>query len=410
MNFPFYISKRYLISKKSKNVINIISLISIIGVTISTAALIIVLSAFNGFDDLLRSMNDSFDPDLKITPSVGKVFSADDSRIQKIRNHKSVLFAAETLEENALLKYDKQQYIATVKGVSDNFVKVSGVDTMLMIGEYILENKGIPYTIVGQGVATALSLNINYIDPIVLFVPKRNAKITSNPSKAFNRNYIFPSGVFSIQQEFDTKYIIVPISYARKLFNYQNDLSALEIKINPEANLNNVQKEFKAILGEDFQVKNRYQQHEAFYKIMKSEKFYIFMILTFIFIISSFNIIGSLTMLIIDKKEDILTFRNLGASIKTIRQIFLNEGWLITLVGAVLGLIIGFIVCWVQLKFEIVKLGAAGSFIIDAYPVKMIWYDFLVILSVVGLIGFLASWYPVRYLTRKYIIQELDRI
>ncbi|MBI9054645.1 MAG: ABC transporter permease [Bacteroidales bacterium] len=399
-----------MISKKSKNVINIISLISVVGVTISTAALIIVLSAFNGFDDLLKSMNDSFDPDIKVTAVVGKVFSSDDERIETLRNQEFVSSIAESLEEQALLKYDDQQFIATVKGVSDNYTKVTGVDTMLVVGDFILKSKGQPYAVVGQGVAYYLSLNLNYIDPIVIFVPKRDAKISSNPKNAFNRNYIFPSAVFGIQQEFDTKYIIVPLDYAKKLFSYKTELSALEIKLKSGFDLKKSQEKVEEILGSDYLVKNRYQQHEAFYKIMKSEKFYIFLILTFIFIIASFNIIGSLTMLIIDKKDDIATFRSLGANLNTIRKIFLTEGWLITIVGAILGLFLGYFICWLQIKFKLVRLGTAGSFIIDAYPINMIWTDFVTIFVTVITIGYVAAWYPVRYITKKFVVQELDRI
>ena len=408
MNFPFYISKRYLISKKSKNVVNIISLISIIGVMVSTAALIIVLSAFNGLDDLLKSMNDSFDPDLKITPSTGKVFSLEDQRIEIIRNHESVFDIAESLEDKALLKYDDQESFATIKGVSDNFANISGVDTMLVVGDFILKHNNQPYAIVGQGVAYYLSLNLNYIDPIVIYVLKRDAK-SSNLQQALNRNYIFPSAVFGIQQEFDSKYVIVPIDYARKLFNYEKEVSALEIKLKQDYNIEKAQEEIAEILGSDYQVKNRYQQHEAFYKIMKSEKFYIFLILTFIIVIASFNIMGSLTMLIIDKKDDIATFRSLGANLKTIRQIFLTEGWLITIVGAIIGLILGWFVCWLQIKFELVRLQGNASFIIDAYPIKIIWTDFLMIYVTVITIGFIAAWYPVRYITKKFVIQELDK-
>jgi lipoprotein-releasing system permease protein len=409
LNFPFYISKRYLISKKSRNVINIISLISVIGVTISTAALIIVLSAFNGLDNLLTSLNDSFDPDLKVTPTVGKVFSVEDQRIKDVKNHESVLYVAESLEENALLKYADQQYIATVKGVSDNYSNVTGVDTMLIVGEFILKNKGQAYTVVGQGVAIYLSMNINYIDPIVIFVPKREAKVTTNPRNAFKRDYIFPSGVFGIQQEFDGKYIIVPIEYSRELFNYQNEASALEIKLKPNSDVARVQKEISELLGLNYQVKNRYQQHEAFYKIMKSEKFFIFLMLTFIFIIASFNIFGSLTMLMIDKKDDIDTFRNLGANLSTIRKIFLLEGWLITIVGAIIGLFLGFTICWLQIKFQFVRLGTSGSFLVDAYPVKLIWTDFVMVFVTVISIGYLVAWYPVRYISNRFVSQESDR-
>ena len=409
MNFPLYISKRYLIAKKSRNVINIISLISVVGVTVGTAALIIVLSAFNGLDNLLKSMNDSFDPDLKILPTTGKVFSLDDPKLEKVRNYEGVFDVAETLQENALLRYGDQQYIATVKGVSDNFENVTGVDTMLYVGDFILKHNNQPYAIVGQGVAHFLSLNLNYIDPIVIYVPKKDAKIGMNPETAFNRNYIFPSAVFAIQQEFDTKYILVPLDYAQKLFDYKNETSALEVKLKQGYNSNSVQNDIQEILGADYRVKNRYQLHEAFYKIMKSEKFYIFLILTFILIVASFNIIGSLTMLIIDKKEDISTFRSLGANLKTIRKIFLTEGWMITIVGAVFGLVLGFFICWIQIKFELIKLGSSGSFIVDAYPVKLIWTDFLLIFLTVISIGYGAAWYPVRYITKRFVIQEINK-
>lgn len=384
-------------------------MISIVGVTVGTAALIIVLSAFNGLDNLLKSMNDSFDPDLKIMPATGKVFSLDDPNLSKLKDLKSIFDIAETLEDNALLRYGDQQYPAVVKGVSDNFANISGVDTMLTVGDFILKHNNQPYAVVGQGVAYYLSLNLNYIDPIVIFVPKRNAKISMSPEQAFNRNYIFPSSVFGIQQEFDTKYILVPLDYARELFDYNNHLSALEIKLNKGFSSDKVQKEIQQILGSDYQVKNRYQLHESFYKIMKSEKFYIFLILTFILIVASFNIIGSLTMLIIDKKDDISTFRSLGADLKTIRNIFLTEGWLITIVGAIVGLIIGFFICWLQIKFKLIKLGSSGSFIVDAYPIKIIWSDFVMIFLTVISIGYFAAWYPVRYITKRFVIQELER-
>lgn len=410
MNFPFYISKRYLIAKKTRNAVNIITMISIVGVMVGTAALIIVLSVFNGLDSLLKSMNDSFDPDLKVTPASGKVFNTDDPRLEELRKHPSIFALAESLEENALLKYDDQQYIAKVKGVSSNFADISGVDTMLMFGEFILEHNNQPYAIVGQGVAHFLSLNINYIDPIVIYVPKRDASISMNPQQAFNRNYIFPSAVFSIQQEFDLNYILTPLDYARKLFDYDNELSAIELKIKDDYNIDKVQEEIIQILGSDYQVRNRYQQHEAFYKIMKSEKLYIFLILTFILIIASFNIIGSLTMLIIDKKEDIATFRSLGANLKTIRSIFLLESWLITAVGAFIGLLLGAFICWLQIKFGFVRLQGAASFIIDAYPVKLLFSDIVLIFVTVVSIGYLASWYPVRYITKRFVIQEIESI
>jgi len=385
-------------------------MISILGVTVGTAALIVVLSVFTGFDGVLKSMYNSFDPDLKITPAAGKVFSIlNNPQIDQIKKHPSIFDLAQTLEENALLKYDDQQYVATVKGVSDNFSNISGVDTMIIGGEFILKNKNHNYAIVGQGVAVFLSLNLNFVNPIHIYVPKRDSKPGLNPENAFNRKSIYASGVFGIQQEFDAKYVLVPLEFAQNLFEYSaSDVSALEIKVKQGVNINKIQKEFQNILGDNYKVKNRYQQHEMFYKIMKSEKWSIFLILTFILIIASFNIIGSLTMLIIDKKEDIATFRALGANLQTIRKIFLTEGWMISIVGALIGLIIGLIICWLQIHFEFVRLKGAGSFIIDAYPVKMIWKDFVAVFFTVITIGFVAAWYPVRYITRRYVLSEIE--
>lgn len=394
-----------MISKKSRNAINIISFISIFGVAIGTAALIIVLSVFNGFDNLIESMYNSFDPDLKISIAEGKTFNSNNSNITKIKTLDGVEIFSETLEENALLKYDNNQYFATIKGVDSNFCKISGIDTMIIGGEFMLhDNNNQEYAVVGQGIAGFLSLGLNYINPIIIYVPKRNASISMNPEKAFNKKYIFPSGVFSIQQEFDTKYIIVPLDFAKDLLDYKNNISSLELKISPDYNIDDIQNKIQTILGDDFVVKNRFQQHETFYKIMKSEKWAIFLILTFILIIASFNIIGSLSMLIIDKKNDISTFQSMGANLKSIRKIFLLEGWMISIAGAFVGLIIGYFVCWLQITFGIVKMTGAGSFIINTYPVAINYIDIIIIFITVLIIGWIAAWFPVKYITKKYII------
>lgn len=407
MNFSFFIAKRYLISKKSKNAINIISLISVFGVAIGTAALVIVLSVFNGFDNLLESMYNSFDPDLKISIAEGKTFNPNCAEIEKIKKLESVEFYSETLEENALLKYNNNQYFATIKGVDSNFREISGVDTMIIGGEFMLyDDKGREYAIVGQGIAYFLSLGINYIDPIIIYVPRRNATITMNPEQAFNRKYIYPSGIFGIQQEFDTKYIIVPLKFARELLDYENNISALELKVKSNNNIDKVQNKIQSILGNKYIVQNRFQQHETFYKIMKSEKWAIFIILTFILIVASFNIIGSLSMLIIDKKDDISTLRSIGANLKSIRYIFLFEGWMISIVGAIIGLFTGLFICWLQITFGFLKMGNTGSFIINTYPVAINFIDTIIIFFTVLIIGWLAAWFPVKYITKKYILNS----
>ncbi len=366
-------------------------------------ALIIILSAFNGLDNLVRSLFSAFDPDLKITVSEGKTFSSEQENIKKIKEHEGILFLSEVIEENALLRYGEKQYIATIKGVSDDFIKMSGIDSMIYDGEFLLKDEKNSYTVVGQGIASTLSIGLNFITPIQIYVPKRTTNVILTPDKAFNRKYIFPSGIFAIQQDFDSKYIIVPIDFARELLNYTDELTAIELKVDPSYNQDRLQEELQALLGDAFEVKNRYQQQEFIYKIMQSEKWAIFLILTFILIIASFNIIGSLSMLIIEKKKDIETLRNLGANMQLIKKIFLLEGWMISILGAISGLILGSIICMLQLQFGLVKIQGGESFVVDTYPVSMEITDFLFVFLTVLLIGYLAAWYPVRYITKKFI-------
>jgi len=404
LNFSFYIAKRYLFARKSKNVINIISAISVVGVSIGTMALIVILSVFNGFDNLVQSLFNSFDPDIKITIKEGKTFSSGAERIQNLKKLKGVLYMSEIIEENALLKYGDRQFIATVKGVSDEFLNMSGIDSMIIDGEFILKENKNNYAVIGQGVAINLAVGLNFITPINIYVPKRTEKISFNPEKAFSLKYIFPSGIFAIQQDFDSKYIIVPIDFARDLLDYTNEVSAIEIKLDPAFNQAEIQKEIKNYLGTGYEVKNRFEQQELLYKIMKSEKWAIFLILTFILIIASFNVIGSLTMLIIEKKKDIETLRSLGTNLSVLRKIFLFEGWMISILGAILGLMTGTTICWIQQHFGLIKLKGSGSFVIDTYPVSMEFPDFIYVFLTVLFIGYLAAWYPVRYISRKFLI------
>ena len=402
MNFPFYIAKRYLLAKKKRNAINIISAISVGGVMVGTMALVIVLSVFNGFDKVIKSLINSFDPDLKITIVEGKVFDPALASKTKILEIPGVLDISEVLEENALLKYDQRQYIATMKGVDERFIYTSGIDTMMVDGEFKLEKEGRPTTVIGQGVAYSLRVGINFLNPLVIYVPERIGKINmANPTGAFRKFPVYPSGVFGIEQEYDAKYIILPIKNVREILDYTNEVSALEIKLKDRANEESVQNQIKKLLPQNFEVKTRYEQNEMFYRIMKSEKWAIFFILTLILLVASFNIVGSLSMLIIDKQDDIVSLRNLGADIGTIKKIFLFEGWLISITGSFLGILLGTGISLIQEKFEIISLAGSGSFVLDSYPVDIQIPDILLIWLTVMLIGFLAALYPVRKLSEK---------
>jgi lipoprotein-releasing system permease protein len=344
LNLPLFIARRYLISKKKQNIINIISAISVGGIILGTMALVIVLSVFNGFQSLIDTFFSSFDPDLKISPVEGKMFDPKDYDFEKIKQHPDVIHYAEIIEEVALLKYGSQIYPAVVKGVPNNYTTYTGIDSLIIDGQYLLQNDGINYAVVGQGVAYNLGIRPQFTDHIMVYVPKKGKQVSINPARAINHNYIFPSGVFSVLEEIDSKYIIVSNQFAVDLFESGEEVSTVELGVNPEASFKKVQKEIEKILGSGFQVKNKYQQHDLIYKTMQSEKWAAYLILIFILVIASFNILSSLSMLIIDKKEDILILRSMGASTKTIGRIFLYEGWLISIVGAVTGTVLGIII------------------------------------------------------------------
>ncbi len=404
MKTAFYIARRYLFAKKSHNVINIISMISVIGVAVGTMALIVVLSVFNGFESLVESLFNAFDPDIEITAAEGKTFIPDSTEIQVLQDHENIALYTEVVEENALLRYEDQQYIATIKGVGSNYGQLTGIDSVIIEGDFILkDDHKRNYAVVGLGVQYYLSIGLNFASPLFIYVPRENV---SNPTRAFKRKDIFPSGVFSIEKEIDSKYVLVPLDFSRELLGMQNEVTGLEVEVKDKDKVKTTQKDLKKSLGDDFIIKNRFEQKAFFYKVMRSEKWAIFFILTFILIIASFNIIGSLTMLIIEKKKDMYTLQSMGANLKLIRQIFLLEGWMITLSGAIIGLVLGFLTAWMQETFELIKLQGANSFVVSAYPVEMKLSDFGVIFLTVSLIGFIAAWYPVHYITKKHISQQ----
>ena len=402
MNLSFYIAKRYILGKKSHNAINIISAISVLGVFIGSMALIVVLSVFNGFENLVISLYNSFDPDIKITPATGKLFIPDENLISKIKKTEGVFFIDKTLEENVLIKYRDKQYIATVKGVEASFNKTSGIDSMITEGDFILEQDSNYFAVLGQGVAYNLSLPMgDMINPLSLYVPKAGTGAVLHPEDAFNVRGIYPSGLFSIQQDFDNKFVIVPLDFARELLSQEKKVSALEVCLHQNADQQKVKESLQKIMGETFEVKTRFEQHAFLYRIMKSEKWAVFLILVFILIVATFNIVGSITMLVVDKKKDIGILKNLGADKELIRNIFFAEGLLISLSGALLGLLAGALICWLQETFGLVKLGSEGTFVVSHYPVKMMLKDFIYVFLTVTAIGAIAAWYPVRVLMKK---------
>jgi lipoprotein-releasing system permease protein len=407
--FPLFIAKRYLFAKKTHNIINIISAISVVGVTVGSMALIIVLSVFNGFETLIVSLFNSFNPDLVITVEKGKTFRFEDFPSGEISSLPGVYVMTEVIEENALLKYRDQQYIATIKGVSNEFEQMSGLDTMLVDGTFLLYERGMPRMIMGAGVSYFLNAGLrDLLNPVTIYVPNRTGKVTMQMDQAFNSKPIFPSAIFSIQQDFDTRYAIVPIDFLRQLLNYEDEVTAVEIGLKPGFNANKIKQEIQKIVGDDFVVKNRFEQQALLYKVMQSEKWAIFLILTFILIIATFNVISSLTMLILDKKKDIAVLHSMGADNRLIKKIFLTEGIMISIGGALMGLVLGGAVSWLQQTFGFIALGDGnGSFVIDAYPVEILWTDFVVVFFTVIVLGLLAAWYPVRQISVKYLHQKL---
>lgn len=408
MNLPFYIAKRYLFSKKSHNAINIISGISVCGVALATLALVCTLSVFNGFQELVATFFTAFDPELKITVAEGKVFDAHDERIARVRALPGIEVFTEALEENAMFQYKDKQAMVVIKGVEDNFEDLTAIDSILYgRGEFKLHDEVVNYGVMGMQLVSVLGSGIAFVDPVEVYAPKRGEKVNmANPSGSFTKDYLFSPGiVFAVnQQKYDASYVITSLDFARRLFGYETEVSSIELKLKPGQDVENVKNEIKQILGDDFIVLDRYEQQADVFRIMEIEKLISYFFLTFILVIACFNVIGSLSMLIIDKKQDVQTLRNLGASDRLIVRIFLFEGRLISLLGAMIGIVLGLLLCFIQQKFGIISLGSvADSFIVNAYPVSVHWQDVLLIFVTVLFVGFLAVWYPVRYLSKRLL-------
>lgn len=397
MNVPFYIAKRYLFAKRSRSVVHIISYVSMLGVAVGTASLIIVLSVFNGFENLVLSLYNAFDPAIKITAAEGKVFEADSAKL--VLDERALLYS-EILEEKVLLKYKNKEYIATLKGVDEQFKKINNVDSMLLTGTYFDGYASEKTAILGQGVAYHLSIGVGDImNPLQLFVPKREKKHLLNASDAFSQSSLIPVGIFGIQADFDATYVITSLNNVQKILERSNVLSALEVHCK-DSEMEALQEELQTALGSAYFVQNRYQQHAFLYQILNSEKMAVFLILTFILIIATFNIIGSLSMLIIDKKKDIRVLSFMGLNNSQLQQLFWMEGLLTTLVGAIVGLFIGLIFCWAQIKWGFITMGA-GSFVIDQYPVSIQSKDVAIVTLIVLSIGAVAAWIPALQLKKN---------
>lgn len=408
MNFPFYIARRYLFSKKSTHVINIISGISVVGVAVATMALVVTLSVFNGFHDLVASLLTSFDPQIEIVPTKGKTAPADDPILTKIRNLPQVDVATESVEDQAMAIYKGRQAMIKVKGVEDNFSELSHINDILYgDGEFSLHAANLQFGVVGIRLADNLGMTADWDGQLKIYAPKREGQLDlMNPTEGFVEDSVISSGVvFSVKQaRYDRDYVLTSIAFARNLFGQQGMLSQLEIRLKPGSDLDAVKAEMQKIAGSKYRILDRMEQQADTFKIMKIEKFIAYIFLTFILAVACFNIIGSLSMLIIDKKNDVVTLRNMGASDKQIVRIFLFEGRMISAIGAILGILVGLLLCWLQQVYGLVSLGrSSGSFIVDAYPVSVHPEDIIIIFITVLAVGFASVWYPVRYFAKRLI-------
>lgn len=405
MRLPLFFARRYLLSKKSHNLINVISMISVGGLSVGTMALIVVLSVFNGFEEVIKSLYNSFNPDFQITVNTGKTFNYNLFPSKSILALSEVAYLAEVVEEDALLRYNNKQVIARFKGVPKSYVEASQIDSMCVDGSFILQQGASNFAVPGAGIAWQLDVNPNNpLHLMTIYVPKRGNASSFQFTNAFNSGALHPTGVFSVQQDFDEKYVFVPLRFARHLMDYVDEVTGVEVLLKPGVNMKFTQEKIQAILGPDFLVKNRFEQNQSLFKVLKSEKTIIYLILVFILLLSSFNMIGSLSILMIEKNKDMAVLSTMGVTQKTIARIFMTEGVLITAAGSVVGLVLGYGILAVQQYFGLLTLGGGdGSFVIDAYPVAMQLADFILVFVTVQAVGLFATWYPVKLLTPKLI-------
>jgi len=407
LNLPLFIARRYFFSGRKKNFINLISILSIVGIAFSTAALVIVLSVFNGLEDLLKSLYTSFDPELKIELKKGKSFEVDEALIQRLKQVPGVDIITEVIEDYAYVRYRDADIVVTLKGVSESFLKQHRLDNSMVDGKLLLNQNNIDYAVVGRGVQYALSLSVNEsIHPLQVFYIKNLKTSGLDPSQLYTRRVIQPGGVFSIEKNYDDNYIFVPLHFAQDLLNYGNKRTSLEIKTTGNLSLKETQAGVAKVVGENFLVLTNQEQHADLYRLLKIEKLFTFIALTLLILVASINIFFSLMMLVLDKKKDISVLFAMGSSTRLIRNIFLSEGALIAFAGAFAGLLLGGIICWLQDSFGLVGMGMENA-IVSSYPVKMKLTDFVLTALVIVLITVLVSFYPARQAARSYAIQKL---
>ena len=392
MNTPFYIARRYLFAKKSTTAINIISLISAVGVFFGSAALIIILSVFNGFGEVVLKMFNTITPEVVISPKVGKTFAPNSTYFNALKKNNDIYSYSEVLSENALLRYNNKQSVGLIKGVSAQYLKNKSLDSITVEGKFMLNNSTGNFAILGSAIQTYLMVNIaDPFNQLQIFSPKKGTNASSiNPADDFTILSIPVSGIFEVQQDFDN-IAIVPLKFARELLQEPNNISAIEINLKPGVDAADFKDEVEERIGDQYDVKDRIQQNKVLYNILGSEKWAVYIILTFILIIAIFNIIGSLTMLVIDKMKDIAILSSLGAGKKLIKSIFLFEGMMITMSGCILGLLAGFIFCFFQQKFGLIKMSQENLMISNAYPVGFKWVDFVLVFFTVSVFSFVAS-------------------
>ena len=411
MNYELFIARRYLFAKKSHHAINIISGISVLGVAVATMAMVVTLSVFNGFQDLVADLFTAFDPELLVTPKDGQTVSANDAALQALRKSDAVAVYTPVLEGQALVVREGRQQVVTLKGVADNVTEQGHIEDILYgDGHFCLHADVLEYGILGIQLAQQLGLPANFEEPLQVYAPKPGERVNiGNPLSSFNHDELqSPGVVFMVRQaKYDANYILTSLPFAQRIFDREGRVSAIELRLKDGLKADRVKEQLRAQLGDRFKVEDRYEQQNDVFRVMRIEKLISYLFLSFILLVACFNIIGSLSMLMIDKRQDIQTLRSLGANDSQICTIFRLEGHIISLAGALLGLVLGGVLCWIQQRYGLVSMGdSEGSFIIETYPVSVYWTDILLVLVTVLVVGWLAIWYPVKYLTNKFIVQS----